>query len=120
VPSPPGPVYRALADPSSYGMWWPGIRVVGEGTAVRLRLDRGAPAAAVPEGTRPDLGLFVRLGPPYRGTMEWFLEPFQDGTVVNCILDLDLAGGWPGASRRLRRIRAAIRRGLVGLIETTS
>jgi hypothetical protein len=52
--------------------------------------------------------------------MEWFLEPFQEGTVVNCILDLDLAGGWRGTSRRLRRIRTAIRRGLVGLMEGPS
>ena len=56
--------------------------------------------------------MFIELGPPLNGTLEWYLEPFEEGTIVNALLDAELPGG---GARRLRRIRAQIRRGLVGL-----
>jgi hypothetical protein len=63
------------------------------------------------------VGLFLNLSPA-SGTLEWYLERFEEGTVINCFLDLDLHGGSSRALRRLRRIRTAVRAGLVGLLET--
>jgi hypothetical protein len=100
VSAPPEAVYERLADLSSHPKWWPGLRTTPRGNR-----------------HRPGVGLFVELGEPYRGTVEWYLEPFQDGTVVNCIVDLDLPGGARASARRLRGIRSGIRRKLVGLEE---
>jgi hypothetical protein len=46
--------------------------------------------------------------------LEWYLEPFDDGTIVNVFLQ---TRDHPGrrAERRLRRTRGAIRAALVGL-----
>jgi hypothetical protein len=46
--------------------------------------------------------------------LEWYLEPFDDGTIVNVFLQVSDAPGRRG-ERRLRRMRGSIRAGLVGL-----
>jgi uncharacterized protein YndB with AHSA1/START domain len=115
VAAPPAAVYRALCDYASYGLWWPGIGVDTEDEGFRLMLVAGAAAPARIEGHREDVGLVIRLGPPYRGTLEWYLEGFEEGTIVNSVMHLDLPGGPRGMDRLARRLRSAVRRGLVGL-----
>jgi hypothetical protein len=115
VPVAPDRVYEALSDPATYERWWPGVGT-WSGERLSLRLD-GRPWEATPDRERPGVGMFLNLRPSL-GTLEWYLEPFEEGTVVNCLLDLDLPGGSRRALRRLRRIRTAVRAGLVGLLET--
>jgi Polyketide cyclase / dehydrase and lipid transport len=111
----PAVVYRALCDFASYGLWWPGIGVDTGSEGFRLRLVAGAAASARADVHREDVGLVIRLGPPYRGTLEWYLEGFEEGTIVNSVMHLDLPGGPRRADRLARRLRSAVRRGLVGL-----
>jgi hypothetical protein len=114
VAAPPSRLYGVLAEIASYGSWWPGVRVDTQEDGFRLDLGAGG-ARARPEGRRPDVGLVIRLGPPYGGTLEWYLEPFEEGTIVNSIVDLEVAGGQGRSGRLLRRLRSGVRRGLVGL-----
>ena len=114
VDAPPGIVYRSLSDIGAYASWWADAAGGESEGVVRIRLEPRLVTEARPERHREGVGLFLRLGPPYDGTLEWYLERFEDGTVVNVFLDVGLAGRGDG-SRRLRRIRSAIRRGLVGL-----
>lgn len=114
VAVPPERVYEAVAEPDGYERWWPGALEQGPDGARRLRLG-GRRAELSVERVREGVGLFLRLGPPLGGTLEWYLEPFEDGTIVSCIVDLDLDGGPRRSARRLHRIRTDVRRGLVGL-----
>lgn len=102
----PARVYEVLADPSSYPTWWPGARAGPEG--VSLPLAR-RPRPAGPRQLRDDVGLHLVSEDRH---LEWYLEPFDDGTIVNAFLEV-APGRW--ADRRLLRMRGAIRRGLVGL-----
>jgi uncharacterized protein YndB with AHSA1/START domain len=105
----PADVYRALDEPATYPEWWPGARV--EGTDVVLPVARGGPPATC-DIRREGVGLFLRFG---EDSLEWFLEPFDDGTIVNAFLDVDEPGSMRRSARRLLRGRHALRRGLVGL-----
>jgi hypothetical protein len=113
VSAPPVAVYRSLADTGSYGLWWSDAMRGADGD-LRLRLEPRRVADAIPERHREGIGLFLRLGRPYDGTLEWYLEPLEDGTMVNVLLDVTLSGG-RRAERRLRRVRSSIRRALVAL-----
>ncbi len=107
VPRPPAEVYRAVADLGGYPRWWPGAAPNGSG--VTIRLGRRAVSAAG-ERHRDATGLFLAL-PELDGTLEWYLEPFEeDGTIVNLLLDVELP-----RQRRLLRMRMDIRSALVGL-----
>jgi uncharacterized protein YndB with AHSA1/START domain len=117
VAASPASVYRVLADVSSYPVWWPGVEVRSSEADVRLRLPGGPLVPAAAEGHREGLGLILRLDAPLSGTLEWYLEPFEEGTVVNAILHVDLPEGPRRSARRLRRIRVGIHRGLVALKE---
>lgn len=110
VTAPPGAVYRLLRDPEAYPRWWPGARGSG---GLDLGPVRGLGVRA--GHLREDLGLVLELSGPATGTLEWHLEPFEDGTIVNAILNLDLPVGARRAERRLLGARAGIRRGMVGL-----
>jgi hypothetical protein len=111
VPAPPGAVYPRLADVERYGEWWPGSRARREDGSVVLQLPGGPSATASVARSRPGKGLVVRLrGSRLGGSLEWYLEPFKDGTVVNAILELESAG-----RRRTMRLRRGIRDGLVAL-----
>ena len=115
VGAPPDQVYEVLAEPASYSTWWPGARRSEDG--VELPLMRGA-RLAVAERHRNQVGLYV-VSPDEE--LEWYLEPFHDGTIVNVFLQVPDAPGRRG-ERRLRRMRGSIRAGLVGLklrLETT-
>jgi uncharacterized protein YndB with AHSA1/START domain len=109
VAAPPDTVYAALADTPSYARWWPGTS--GRDGRVRLPLARGGDDAT-PSGHRPGIGLWLEL-PTYDGSLEWYLEPFEDGTIVNAFLDVVLSGR--RLDRRLLRYRTSVRRGLFGL-----
>jgi hypothetical protein len=63
------------------------------------------------ERHRNDVGLHL-VSPD--GDLEWYLEPFDDGTIVNAFLDVEDVPGRRG-ERRLHRLRGSIRAGLVGL-----
>jgi hypothetical protein len=115
VPSPPDVVYPILAEVDGYPTWWPGTRVWGRDPDLLLQLPRAPRVTARVERVRPGVGFFLRLDPPMRGTLEWYLEPFEEGTVVNCLLQLDLEGGPRLAARRLRRLRVGVHEGLAGL-----
>lgn len=95
----PDRVYARLADLATYETWWPGRRLTGASSSRE----------------RPGKGLLLDLAPPLHGTLEWYLEPFRSGTIVNAILDLDPVVGRKRSSRILVRARRAVRRGLVGL-----
>ena len=106
VGAPPGDVYRLLADPASYPGWWPRARLEG----ASLVLPLGSAGAVAPERHRDDIGLHL-VGPGAQ--LEWYLEPFDDGSIVNAFLEVP--GSGRRAARRLLRMRGAIRTGLVGL-----
>ena len=115
VAAPPGSVFRVLKDVSSYPSWWPGTEVRSSGGHLSVRLPGGPMSPAEAEGHREGVGLTIRLDPPYSGTLEWYLEPFEEGTVVSSILHLDLPGGPRRSARALRRLREGIHGGLVAL-----
>ncbi len=109
VQASPARVYRALADPSRYADWWPGM---GRGRGVRLW---GRSLAARAGTLREGVGLTLDLQGSATGTLEWYLEPFEDGTIVYAILNLDLPAGRGRSRRRLLRARGSVRGGMVGL-----
>jgi uncharacterized protein YndB with AHSA1/START domain len=115
VATPPGPVFRVLTDVPSYPSWWPGTEVRSLEGRFRVRLPGGPMVPAVTGGHREGVGLTIRLDPPYSGTLEWYLEPFEEGTVVSSILHLDLPGGPRRSARGLRRLRAGVHGGLLAL-----
>lgn len=104
----PAQVYEVLADPASYAAWWPGAR---SGTDYVLLPLHRRPHPAKAERHRKDVG--VHLVSPDED-LEWYLEPFDDGTIVNAFLQISAVPGG-GTDRRVRRMRGAIRMGLVGL-----
>ncbi|HEX9376333.1 MAG TPA: hypothetical protein VGB19_08855 [Actinomycetota bacterium] len=111
----PGRVFEVLREPEGYPAWWPGVRRLGDG---RLRLPGMRPATVTVDRVRPGVGLFVRLsgGPGgLEGHLEWYLEPFEEGTMVNGITDLGAGRRWP--PRRVLRIRSGLRSAMVALKE---
>ncbi|MGH2685693.1 MAG: hypothetical protein ACRDJP_09540 [Actinomycetota bacterium] len=111
VTAPPEAVYAALADPSTYRRWWPGASATGADGVIRLPLGRGT-VDARPEGHREGVGLYLTVP---RGSIEWYLEPFEEGSIVNAFSDLDLPGGPRRAARRLHAARSSIHAALVHL-----
>jgi uncharacterized protein YndB with AHSA1/START domain len=107
----PRAVYEVLADPSTYPRWWPGATAPGPDGAIGLRLGRGT-IEVRPEGHRDGLGLYLKAG---HGSIEWYLEPFEEGSIVNAFTDLDLPGGPRRASRGLRAVRSSLHSALVEL-----
>jgi hypothetical protein len=80
-------------------------------------MDGLPPVTVVVEGRRQDVGLLLRLEGRVRGTLEWYLEPLEDGTMVNSILDLEVPGRLRRAGRGMHRARSSVRRGMVALKE---
>ena len=106
----PRSVYGLLAEPSGYGTWWPG-------TSEGIRLGGRRPLRARADGHRPELGVTLHVEGDLTGTLEWYLEAFEEGTIINAILNLEVPGGARRSERRLLRARADLRRAIVGLKE---
>jgi len=107
VAASPERVYGLIARPDTYPGWWAGSSLTGAGLSLPF-----AGGAAGAERERSGIGLHLVCG---AGSLEWYLEPFDDGTIVNAFLDVPAGGAGWRASRRLLRMRGAVRRGLVGL-----
>lgn len=114
VAAPPTDVYRTVADLGRYPSWWDAVHV-DPGDPATIALEPRVTAPVRRRQEREGTGLFLELGPPYDGTLEWYLEPFEDGTIVNCLLDIELAGSRRRVRLRLWRLRARVRAGLVGI-----
>ena len=111
VAAPPQRVFEVLREPSAYPRWWPGVRSREDGWLVLRGL---GPVEVTAEGVRDGVGLIVRFrGRRAEGHLEWYLEPFREGTVVNGITNLWAEGRW--SPRRTLRLRSAIRSGMVAL-----
>jgi len=80
---PPGTVAKAFADPESWRRYWPDLRV-------EVYADRG------------DEGLRWTVRGSLVGTMEVWLEPVLDGTLLHYFLRADPP---PGAQFRPARLR---------------
>ncbi|HEX9312656.1 MAG TPA: SRPBCC family protein [Actinomycetota bacterium] len=107
-------VFEVLRDPEGYAGWWPGARSLGDG---RLRVP-GLPAVVVStERVRLGTGLVVRVSDRrpggINGHLEWYLENFEEGTVVSCIADLRAPRPW--RPRRVLRLRSGVRSAMVAL-----
>lgn len=99
VAAPPAEVFARLA-----GGWGEGERRLGR-FRVRPR----------ETGRREGIGLTSRLEGDVAGTLEWYLEPFEEGTIVYAILHLEPRGGPRRSARALLRARGSLRRTLVGM-----
>ena len=111
----PERVFEVLRDPAGYPAWWPGARALGDG---RLALPGIPPSRVTAHGVRPGTGLFVRFRDGLDdasggGHLEWYLEAFEEGTVVSCIADLRAPRPW--RPRRVLRMRSGIRSAMVAL-----
>lgn len=115
VKAPPVTVYEVLHEPSRYATWWPNARSRSRDGRLEVTfLDRRHRSVEIEE-QRPGVGLLLRLGGDSPGTLEWYLEPFWEGTIVNAIVNLDVPGGPRRAARGLLRVRADLRLGMVAL-----
>ncbi|EID55884.1 hypothetical protein SacxiDRAFT_3691 [Saccharomonospora xinjiangensis XJ-54] len=89
---PPSTIASAFADPRSWPLYWPDL-------VLEVYTDRG------------DQGLRWTVRGALVGTMEVWLEPVFDGTILHYFLRADLAGERPSPSRLRReadrRARAA-------------
>ena len=105
----PDRVYELVRDPAAYPAWWPGVRADGEG---RLRFPELGPVAVAVRVVRDGVELFVDVdGPRAQGHLQWYLEPFREGTIVYGITDVKTTRRW--RPRRVLRHRASMRRALL-------
>jgi hypothetical protein len=105
----PHEVFKRLDELSGYPGWWPGSEARDGG--IVLPLAKRLPPATR-DHRRENVGLLLR----FKGdSLEWYLEPFDDGTIVNAFLDIRAAGSPARAGRRVLRMRRGLRGGLVGL-----
>ena len=111
VAVPPEDVDARLADGDGYPVWWPGSAVSADGLLLALGRER---LSSRIEGRREAIGMWLPL-PDLDGSVEWYLEPFEEGTIVNAFLDVVLENRPRAAARRLRRMRISVHRALVSL-----
>ena len=111
VAASPRDVDARLADGDGYPVWWPGSARSEGGLVLALGRER---LVSRIEGRREAVGMWLPL-PDLDGSVEWFLEPFEEGTIVNAFLDVVLDDGPRAAARRLRRMRVSVHRALVSL-----
>jgi hypothetical protein len=110
VPASPERAFEMLRLPDAYPGWWPGVRAGRGGIDLPVL---GEVSVSV-ERVRTGVGLLVGVtGRRASGHLEWYLEPFEEGTLVSCITDLEVRRAW--SPRRVRRWRASVRSGLVAL-----
>ncbi len=115
VAAPPEDVYRVVEGIRTYPSWWRGISL-GEGESqlhVRLTIPGLGRMKASVAGQRRDVGVIIQLAGDVDGVLEWFLEPYKEGTIAN--VHLRLAARPRRWKPREQRYRSAIRDGLVAL-----
>jgi hypothetical protein len=118
VTSTPGAVHAVLAAPGDYQAWWPGVRsgsdpAVGD-HAFWMVLGGLGRVRGEASRERPGVGLFLELeGRELQGTLEWWLEPAKDGTVIHALLALNRSPRW--TRRKELAYRSAVRAGMVAL-----
>lgn len=88
---PPKAIAAALAEPAAWRRFWPDLEL-------SVYLDRG------------DQGLRWTVGGALIGTMEVWLEPLLDGTVLHYFLRADLPAEGSASARRKRPWRRQWRR----------
>lgn len=115
VAAPRERAFGAVAEPAGYAGWWPGAAVSPSDGVVTVRLPGVPPLVLSREDARPGVGAVFGVDGRMRGRWEWYLEPFEEGTILNSVIELDIPGGDRLGDRRLYRVRAAVRRGLVAL-----
>ena len=111
VAAAPRDVDARLADGDGYPGWWAGSARTDGGLVLALGRER---LVSRIEGRREGVGMWLPL-PDLDGSVEWYLEPFEEGTIVNAFLDVVLDGRPGRAERRLRRMRVSVHRALVSL-----
>jgi uncharacterized protein YndB with AHSA1/START domain len=113
VAAAPQRVFEVLAQPASYPTWWPGARA---GSGSGLELPGIGQVRVRPDDAKPGVELILRLeGRRIGGHLQWYLEPFKEGTVVYGIVDIETERRF-GPRRRLA-VRAGMRRAMVALKE---
>ncbi len=115
IPGPPPDVYRIVESIHTYPSWWRGIKVDDGDTErhVLLTLPGLGRVKASAAGQRAGVGVIVQLAGDVDGVLEWFLEPFKEGTVANVFLRL--AARPRRWKRREQAYRSAVRASLVAL-----
>ena len=109
----PDRVFELVRDPAGYPAWWPRVRADGEG---RVRFPELGSVAVAVDVVRDGIELVVPVeGRRVRGHLQWYLEPFKEGTIVYGITDVQTTRRWSG--RRVLRHRTSMRRALVALKE---
>jgi polyketide cyclase/dehydrase/lipid transport protein len=107
----PDRVFDLVRDPTRYPEWWPRVRSTREGS---LRLPELGEVRTDVRGVNEGVELIVEVeGGGVRGHLQWYLQPFKDGTIVYAITDVETSRRW--SSRRVLRHRASIRRAMVAL-----
>jgi len=115
VAAPCARIFDVLSEPPGYPGWWPGARATADG---RLRLPGLGAASVRPHRVRPGVGLFVQVdGEGFRGDLEWYLEPYKEGTVVYGITNIESDRRW--RERRILAVRSGIHSALVALKDLT-
>ncbi len=115
VTAPLEDVYRVVESIRTYPSWWRAISVAeGESQLhVLLTIPGLGRMKASAAGKRPGVGVIIQLAGDVDGVLEWFLEPFKEGTIANVLLRL--AAHPRKWKRREETYRSAIRDGLVAL-----
>ncbi len=90
VAAPPEVVAALVADRRSWRRWWPDL-------ALTVREDRG------------DKGVRWQVTGPLTGTMEVWLDPRMDGTMINYFLHAEPTDGAASATRAPRTVMEQIR-----------
>ena len=115
VPAPPKEIYRVAESIPTYPSWWRQIHVE-EGESGRhfiVRIPALGEVRASVAGERRAVGLIIQLSGDVDGVLEWFLEPFKDGTIVSVLLRLSTRPRrW---NRREQAYRSTVREALVAL-----
>jgi hypothetical protein len=111
VRAPADRVFELVREPARYPQWWPRVRTARDGA---LRFPELGAVRAEPDRIEDGVELIVTVeGRGIRGHLQWYLEPFKDGTIVYGITDVETARPW--SARRVLRHRASVHRALVAL-----
>ncbi|HEX8099980.1 MAG TPA: hypothetical protein VF660_07240 [Actinomycetota bacterium] len=109
----PSDVYRTVASIETYGSWWRTVTVETADSQLRLALPGVGRVNVRTGGERPNVGIVLQFSGDATGVLEWYFEPFREGSVANVFLRL------AQRPRRWNRgelaYRSAVRDGLLAL-----